>query len=241
MVCRDAAFVLTPKQRESVRKFVEVTGATSLPLPSALTAQRAGCEGVLGGVLVERQRRAGEVHGRPAAQGLLLQSRRALRKVQRPVAPPPVSRPDSPNEIAVDGILRLCADVGLDPSDLRMLIFAFKIAAQSCVAFSKVDFVKGLTQLRWGCPRALTTKAWTLLVLCQKKSKGLSPRSRQRPNSKSFTNSRTTPTCPSGRRSCVRQKRSRGVDPNSRRDGPRFVAADRRREVPPRRLVVPVR
>mmetsp|Transcript_28057 Transcript_28057/g.45518 ORF Transcript_28057/g.45518 Transcript_28057/m.45518 type:complete len:253 (-) Transcript_28057:277-1035(-) len=51
--------------------------------------------------------------------------------------------------IGVDGIERMCNDLAVDPSDIFMLIIAWKMKAQTMCEFTRQEFVSGMTSM--GC------------------------------------------------------------------------------------------
>eukprot|EP00802_Teleaulax_amphioxeia_P009009 Tamp_09023.p1 GENE.Tamp_09023~~Tamp_09023.p1 ORF type:complete len:254 (+),score=51.75 Tamp_09023:99-860(+) len=53
------------------------------------------------------------------------------------------------NAISVDGLINFCADLDIEPSDIRMLVFCFFLQVKTAVRWSKQEFIGGLTRL--GC------------------------------------------------------------------------------------------
>eukprot|EP00050_Salpingoeca_kvevrii_P017655 m.67104 g.67104 ORF g.67104 m.67104 type:complete len:128 (-) comp7654_c0_seq1:368-751(-) len=62
-------------------------------------------------------------------------------------SPPSQPPADTDDEIQVNGMIRFCEDLGVDPSDIVMLVLAWKLnAATSCV-FTRKEFTEGMTAL----------------------------------------------------------------------------------------------
>eukprot|EP00741_Cyanophora_paradoxa_P006891 tig00001049_g6666.t1 len=53
------------------------------------------------------------------------------------------------DKIGVEGVEKLCTDLGVDPTDIIMLIFAYKVKAATMCEFSRQEFINGLGSL--GC------------------------------------------------------------------------------------------
>jgi len=56
--------------------------------------------------------------------------------------------PNDPKKIGIDGIERLCQDLELDPTSIRVLILAWKLKAATQCEFSNKEFCEGLERLR---------------------------------------------------------------------------------------------
>ena len=52
--------------------------------------------------------------------------------------------------ILVDGVGQLCADLGIEPTDVVMLVLAWHFQAVRMCEFTRVQFVDGLTKLGYG-------------------------------------------------------------------------------------------
>ena len=60
--------------------------------------------------------------------------------ITRPIA-------DSETAINVDGMVRFCADLNVDPSDIVMLVLAYRLKAETACVFTKTEFTKGMLEL----------------------------------------------------------------------------------------------
>lgn len=54
----------------------------------------------------------------------------------------------------MDGVGQLCADLGIEPTDVVMLVLAWHLQAVRMCEFTRAQFVDGLTKL--GCGRLPT-------------------------------------------------------------------------------------
>eukprot|EP00051_Salpingoeca_urceolata_P000711 m.35559 g.35559 ORF g.35559 m.35559 type:complete len:264 (+) comp10932_c0_seq1:166-957(+) len=54
---------------------------------------------------------------------------------------------DDAGAIRVDGMIRLCADLEVDPSDIAMLVMAYKLKAETSCVFTKTEFLTGMESL----------------------------------------------------------------------------------------------
>ena len=52
--------------------------------------------------------------------------------------------------ILVDGVGQLCADLGIEPTDVVMLVLAWHFQAMRMCEFTRAQFVDGLTKLGYG-------------------------------------------------------------------------------------------
>lgn len=61
---------------------------------------------------------------------------------------PHTGGPDSPAEIGVDGTIRLCQDLGIEPEDVVTLALAYELGSPSMGEWPKKQFVDGMKALR---------------------------------------------------------------------------------------------
>jgi len=50
--------------------------------------------------------------------------------------------------VGSNGIQRFCKDIGVDPDDIALLVFAWQLGAKTLGEFSKTEFVEGLTHIK---------------------------------------------------------------------------------------------
>ena len=57
--------------------------------------------------------------------------------------------PNDADAIGIDGVMALCEDLEVDPSDIATLVLAYKFEAEESGRFTKKEFTEGMTKL--GC------------------------------------------------------------------------------------------
>ncbi|KAG0227474.1 DCN1-like protein 2 [Actinomortierella wolfii] len=55
---------------------------------------------------------------------------------------------DDPDHILIDGMVRFCADLEVDPTDVVMIVMAWHLKAENMCEFKRAGFVEGWTQLK---------------------------------------------------------------------------------------------
>jgi hypothetical protein len=67
------------------------------------------------------------------------------------------------DSILVDGVGQLCADLGIDPTDVAMLVLAWHLQAVRMCEFTRPQFVDGLAKLGSVCSTAMAAAPRSLV------------------------------------------------------------------------------
>ncbi len=54
---------------------------------------------------------------------------------------------DEPDAIRVDGMVRFCADLGVDPSDPLMLVLSWHLGAATACVYTRAEFFTGMEKM----------------------------------------------------------------------------------------------
>lgn len=69
------------------------------------------------------------------------------------------------NEIGIDGMLKLCTSIDVNPEDPVMIVIAWHMKAQNLGVFSKEEFLQGMREMRCDTAEALKSRLDTLRSL----------------------------------------------------------------------------
>lgn len=64
----------------------------------------------------------------------------------------------APDQIGPEGIMEMCSDMGLEPTDVKLLILAWCFQAEEQGYFSKAEWIRGMSELRVDSMATLVSK-----------------------------------------------------------------------------------
>lgn len=65
---------------------------------------------------------------------------------------------DGEDHVGPEGIMDLCADMGLEPTDVILLVLAWKLNAETQGYFTRSEWQRGMEALRVESPQSLLVK-----------------------------------------------------------------------------------
>lgn len=136
---------LKPQQKQKLQSFMEVTGASESSAMACLKQYDWSEE---------------------ASIGAYLENPAEFRSAEKESKKPKIDKgkidkffsnyQDDPDAINVDGMIRFCADLSVEPSDPAVLVLAWKLKAATACTFSRKEFVEGMEGL--GCETVQAVK-----------------------------------------------------------------------------------
>ncbi|XP_026473300.1 DCN1-like protein 4 [Ctenocephalides felis] len=63
---------------------------------------------------------------------------------------------DDPDTLGPEGMEKFCADIGVQPEDITMLVLAYKMSARDMGFFTKVEWMRGFTELQCDSPSKMS-------------------------------------------------------------------------------------
>lgn len=135
---------LNKSQKEKVQQFVSFTGASKDAAVNCLKAFRWSVDHATNAYFEDCSK-----YGKSSSS-----SNASTKKIKEFFS----KYADTPENIALDGMIKLCSDLAVEPSDVVMLVISWKCGAAVACNFSLKEFIEGMQSIGADSLKALTGK-----------------------------------------------------------------------------------